>query len=808
MRDRSNAAPVPRQAPAPAREPRDIFREVAGEDDPPANATDKAAPAPSPDNTLPAAAGDFGGDGGVSPATDFPSVNSIAEAAQAESPSEDASGAMSGGDGDVAREVDEPPRECTGGESPTAGAAHGGSDDDGDNPASGEEEGAASENGGEPHRADGNWIAVDDLLSRRVSVQFSVTGTTPDGRLSISQIVGLIRTDPDIREKVERVRGAIEEGADPEIVKGLKRQLPVFTASGEFSIRNTGGITAHSGLLQGDFDAIAPCDVDDVLRRVCADPHVLVAFRSPSGNVKVLVAIPPDPGLHRRSFDAVKRHFMDEHGLVMDTCTKDVPRACYFSHDPEPYVASGEVLRFEPAADERPANGPPARLEEHRQADGGQCGPEPAGQQHHPLALVRSALLAIPTRPDYDEWIKCIAAVKDAMPDPAVALPLLREWSPEESPRQYEVKWREGLRHIPAAWLFDQARRHGWTPINMHRVNLRELQRLSPEEREARRGPVIIDCILRQGNVCLFGGRAKSRKSFAVLDMAITVVSGGRLFVSASGTGFQTRAARVLIYDLEMPGDETGFRLLDALRCRAAEDIFQDEAPIDQIAVYSLRGMDVANPLEHILEHIRLNARPGDLVIVDCLYALITGDVSDMAEVAAPLRRFSRVAEQTRCGIIIVDHFRKGTQGKAADQIIGSAAKSMVPDTIMTIERVTENGENFRIGIEARTFPPRPPFTIAYDLNLKRFRMSSPPPPGESNRSRGLRALRQVWGTNPAASVGREECELIWDVRQTQATDTLNCFQNWHWIERQGAGSATRYALLPEGRAQLEASAT
>jgi len=365
------------------------------------------------------------GDAGVSDhaagsAGAIPSV----EPGPAGSPSEDAPEAMPGDDENVTREVDEPPGGCSGDETPTAGADPHLNEDDGDHPAAGEEVVAVSETSGQSHRADGNWIPVEDLLSRRVSVCLSVTGTTPDGSLSISEIVEAMRTAPEIREKVERVRNAVAECADREEVKRLKRLLPAFTASGEFSVRNTDGITAHSGILQGDFDAMAPCEVDDALRRVRTDPHVLVAFRSPSGKVKVLVAIPPNPGLHRRSFDAVERYFLDEHGLVMDPSTKDVPRACYFSHDPEPYVAAGEVLQFEPAAEERPA-----RDEGRRQVEGGRCGHGPAGQSDYPLAMVRSALLAIPTRPPYEYWIKCVAAVKDAVPDRAAGLALLASGS-------------------------------------------------------------------------------------------------------------------------------------------------------------------------------------------------------------------------------------------------------------------------------------------------------------------------------------------------------------------------------------------
>lgn len=80
------------------------------------------------------------------------------------------------------------------------------------------------------------------------------------------------------------------------------------------------------------------------------------------------------------------------------------------------------------------------------------------------LETIRSALMAIPTRPDYPEWIRIIAAVLDAVGgDHHEAEALLIEWSPEERPREYARKLASPLERITAGTLFYLARSNGWT---------------------------------------------------------------------------------------------------------------------------------------------------------------------------------------------------------------------------------------------------------------------------------------------------------------------------------------------------------
>jgi Primase C terminal 2 (PriCT-2) len=79
-------------------------------------------------------------------------------------------------------------------------------------------------------------------------------------------------------------------------------------------------------------------------------------------------------------------------------------------------------------------------------------------------AEVREMLAVIPKqRPHYDDWIKVVSAVGDALSD-ADAIEVLNEWSAEESPGEYADKLQHRLTEVHIGTLIHLAKQHGWTP--------------------------------------------------------------------------------------------------------------------------------------------------------------------------------------------------------------------------------------------------------------------------------------------------------------------------------------------------------
>jgi hypothetical protein len=74
---------------------------------------------------------------------------------------------------------------------------------------------------------------------------------------------------------------------------------------------------------------------------------------------------------------------------------------------------------------------------------------------------VRDMLASIPARPDYDNWLRISSAVWSALgKDEGTAI--LREWSPDESPGEYDEKFKHRLERVTAGTLIHIAKQHGW----------------------------------------------------------------------------------------------------------------------------------------------------------------------------------------------------------------------------------------------------------------------------------------------------------------------------------------------------------
>ena len=132
---------------------------------------------------------------------------------------------------------------------------------------------------------------------------------------------------------------ASENGCDPkDAVRDLKKALPGILFSGQFSRRANAALVSHSGLLCADLDDIA-ARLDEVRTKLCASPHVVAIFTSPTGTgLKAVFRVPADAQLHRASFDAVAAHVLALTGCKIDPACKDVARLCFVSYDPELFV--------------------------------------------------------------------------------------------------------------------------------------------------------------------------------------------------------------------------------------------------------------------------------------------------------------------------------------------------------------------------------------------------------------------------------------------------------------------------------------
>jgi putative DNA primase/helicase len=244
--------------------------------------------------------------------------------------------------------------------------------------------------------------------------------------------------------RAQRARGALKTYEE------TKRRLPAFTMSAACLTRAKtvpldAKIIAHTGILQGDFDAKENPQLEDfatIRAQLAADPHIAFLFRSPGGDgLKAGIRI--DAHRHRESFFAAEAHYLHRYGLQIDRSTKDPLRLCFVSHDPHLHLHPGAA---------------PIPVED--------TAPHPSQTTWHPPletteADVAEMLAHIPPRPAYEDWIRIASAVWSVLPM-EIGCRLLTRWSPEEKHGEYAEKHRHRLTHIGIGTLVHYARQHGF----------------------------------------------------------------------------------------------------------------------------------------------------------------------------------------------------------------------------------------------------------------------------------------------------------------------------------------------------------
>ena len=148
----------------------------------------------------------------------------------------------------------------------------------------------------------------------------------PQGSLPLETILFSER----VRARVEALR-ALPYGS--EAFSQAKRQMPCYTPSGVFEVRNSEGLIKHSGMLCIEWDAVADCsELKELLGGL---PFIFYAGLSCSGRgVFALVKI-VDPTKHRAYFRALADYF-GGIGYRVDESGKDVCRLRVASWDAEP----------------------------------------------------------------------------------------------------------------------------------------------------------------------------------------------------------------------------------------------------------------------------------------------------------------------------------------------------------------------------------------------------------------------------------------------------------------------------------------
>jgi RecA-family ATPase len=165
----------------------------------------------------------------------------------------------------------------------------------------------------------------------------------------------------------------------------------------------------------------------------------------------------------------------------------------------------------------------------------------------------------------------------------------------------------------------------------------------------------IIEQLISSISVSMFYGEPGSKKTFALLSLAVCVALGKEWL------GFKTNPRKVLIID-----EESGeFWLTRRLSAAIRGELGDENIPVEFVSMAAFKvdnKKDAAELQELIIE------RQAKLVIIDALADVMDGDENSKQDCQPVFTALKRIAIKTGCAIIIIHHSNKsgGYRGSSA----------------------------------------------------------------------------------------------------------------------------------------------
>jgi hypothetical protein len=225
----------------------------------------------------------------------------------------------------------------------------------------------------------------------------------------------------------------------------------------------------------------------------------------------------------------------------------------------------------------------------------------------------------------------------------------------------------------------------------------------------------VVEGLLHKGCKMIISGDSKSRKSYTLIDLGLSIASGGQFL------GMNCSKGKVLYINMELQRKDMQDRIRRISKTKGYQDVTNFE-------VWNLRGksesIDLMMP--RFIKHIQRKGSEYNAIILDPLYKTLGNrDENSASDINDLMNQFTSLAEQTGAAIVICQHFAKGGgAGRSVnDRASGSGVFARDPDTIATMTADDRLSDEF--GIEhgliletsLRAHAPKPPTIIEWDSN-------------------------------------------------------------------------------------------
>ncbi len=277
--------------------------------------------------------------------------------------------------------------------------------------------------------------------------------------------------------------------------------------------------------------------------------------------------------------------------------------------------------------------------------------------------------------------------------------------------------------------------------------------------------PEIIEGVLHQGCKLVLAGTSKTNKSWSLLDMALSVATGGVWW----GRRCAKKSVVYLNFELQPWAIQSRLSVLAQARRLGQEGGAN-------LHLWNLRGFATdISMLRPTLERSLDQVQPG-LVIVDPVYKLLGArDENQNGAIGEMLTEFELLAQSTGAAITLAHHFAKGDSASKdpIDRMSGAGAWARDPDTLLIMSPTLDEG-CYEVTPILRNLPRIPSFVVRWDFPLM-------VPTGRVPMTEGARKFFKSYIT--AAPQGRSAV-----VRAAQAAGITAETANKHLVALESAG--------------------
>ena len=220
----------------------------------------------------------------------------------------------------------------------------------------------------------------------------------------------------------------------------------------------------------------------------------------------------------------------------------------------------------------------------------------------------------------------------------------------------------------------------------------------------------LVEGVLHQGSKLVLGGTSKSNKTFALIDLALSVAH------DRPWLNFRTRKGRVLYLNLEVAQWSFAKRLEAVASAKGIDTRSEPQA----VQVWTLR--DHVSGWDALLPQIRktLSGQSYALLILDPIYKLL-GDLDENSagDMGRLMNEVGRLASSTGAAVAFGAHFAKGNAAgkEAMDRISGSGVFARDPDALLVLTPHAQEG-CFVVESRLRDHAPVEPFAVRWKFPL------------------------------------------------------------------------------------------